>query len=432
MNKRVVVTGIGILSSLGEGTAPFWDSLEKGRSGLGTYEHLALKARPTCWGGEIKGFDPQKYIVVKQKKFLKVMSRDIQLALVACKFAVEDSGFQGQYPGSRVGLSLGTSLINNELDEIGASFKASSQNGRLNASQYGADGMGALTPLWMLKYLPNMPACHISITYDLQGPSNTITTEGASALQAIGEGYNIIRRGSADCMVVGGVDSKINPIGISKYDLLGCFPKEFGATPQEAFQPFSDKVSGFLPGEAAAMLILEERESALKRKAKIYGEILGFGTAPIYDLLPQNSEDIEGRLLSLEKALSHAGTRPEDLDFLIANGSGITESDRCEKEAIRQLLAGKNEKLPVTFLKHLMGYAACASGAVEMIAALLAIEKRRVPAVRGWQGEADGVNFIREDFVPKNGKSLKALINATSCVGQAASLVIGEDKNGRD
>ncbi len=429
MNRRVVVTGVGIISAIGEGAAAFWASLCAGRSGVGTYSGLSLKERPICWGGEVKDFDPLKHIVVKQKKFLKVMSRDIQLALVACRFAVEDSGFPGHIPGARVGISLGTSLINNELDEIGASFEAASENGRLNESRYGADGMGALTPLWMLKYLPNMPACHISITYGLQGPSNTITTEAAAGLQAIGEGFNIIRRGSADCMVVGGVDSKLNAIGLSKYDLLGLFPKEPGNSPEEVFQPFNEKVSGFLPGEAAALLVLEEREGALRRKAPIYGEILGFGTAPLYDFLPKGAEDVEGRRLALEKSLASSGSGAESLDFLVAHGSGINSYDRCEQEALGKLLAKKNEKLPITFMKNLTGYAGCASGAIETIAALLAIKNRQVPPAHGHKGAGNALNFIRDPFIPKKDKQLRALINSESLVGQAASLIVGEHRN---
>jgi 3-oxoacyl-[acyl-carrier-protein] synthase II len=431
MNRRVVITGLGIVSALGEGHDAFWGALREGKSGIATYSNPQVRSKPWCWGGEVKGFDATKHIRPKQKKLTKVMSRDIQLAMVASKFAMEDARLlTDETDRSRIGISLGASLINNDLDELSGSFEASSEGGRLNPSRFGAEGMAALTPLWMLKYLPNMPACHISIGYELQGPSNTLTTEGASGLQAIGEGFHIIRRGSADCMVVGGVDSKINAIGISKYELLDFLPKSpSGDNPEDFFHPFNDSLSGFLPGEASAILILEEREYARRRKATIYGEILGFGTAPLYDYLPQEAKDVEGRLLSMESALRQAALTSEDLDFLVAHGLGIQKADACEREAINRLISKTNPGLPVTFFKHLTGYVASASGAMETIAASLAMKNKWLPPVYRRKGHGGEINFIQEPQVLKSAKPLRALINAASLVGQAASLVIGEDND---
>jgi 3-oxoacyl-[acyl-carrier-protein] synthase II len=425
MSRRVVVTGVGIITALGEGTAPFWEALQAGRSGIAQYASAEIKTKPWCWGGEVQGFDGISCISPKQKKFVKVMSRDIKLSLVACRFAMEDSGLTKEnISGERFGLSLGASLINNDINELAPSFFGASENGKLVEGRYGASGMEALTPLWMLKYLPNMPACHISINYDLQGPSNTITTEATSALQAIGEGFRIIQRGSADCMVVGATDSKVNPMAISRYHLLGLYANGKAEKPEDCFQPFSETVSGFLPGEAAAMLILEERERALARKAKIYGEVLGYGSSPLYEYEPKEAKDAEGRYFSMRNALREAGLSSNDLDFIYAHGCGLSSHDRMEKEAIRKVSG--DTQVPVTFLKTLTGYLAAASGAVEMVAAALAIKNRLVPAIPKPAGKLQGLNFLTQHLSPKKGKKIRGLVHATSLVGSSAALAIGE------
>jgi len=429
-SRRVVVTGIGIVSALGCGREAVWKSFISNQTGI---DRLSIEGLPSpiCWAGEVKNFEARDYIAPKKKKYLKVMSRDIQLAVVASKFAIEESGLnQEGVNRERTGLSIAASLIDNDLDEMGASFKAASENGHLIESRFGSDGRNALTPLWMLKYLPNMPACHISLLYDLQGPSNTITTEGAGGLQAIGEGFRIIERGDADCMVVGGVDSKLNAIGLSKYALLDVFPKAEGETPRELFRPFDDEVSGLLPGEAAAILVIEEREHALKRRAPHYGEILGFGTAPLYDYTPQKAVDTEGRLLSMRKALKDAKIKVEELNLLVANGNGIPAQDNAEARAIQELIQDSNAKLPIAAFKPQTGYTASASGALETVLAVLSLKHGKLGPIYGMNGvKKNDLNFVRQEINWDCSQANRALIHASSLVGQSSSLVIKSGGN---
>jgi len=261
------------------------------------------------------------------------------------------------------------------------------------------------------------------MAYGLQGPSNTITTEAASGIQAIGEGCRIVERGDADFMMVGSVDSKINGIALSKYDLLGLL-----SDPNDKdiakYTPFSGKSDFIVPGEAAAIFVLEEKETAEKRGVKILAEIKGFGTTPITDTKPHAAKDVEGRTLTLKKALVDAGIKNSDLDFVIANGMGVQQEDACELESMKQIL---NKDTPVTAIKPLTGYVGSANGSVEVVAAILAMQNRLVPPIYGYRGGVDGVNLLDRPFDLSSKKSdqpIRCLINASGMVGQAASLVV--------
>ena len=424
MKREIVVTGIGIVCALGKKTEEVWDSLSKGVSGINLLKGLSSNGNPTRLGAEVKDFNAREFFEPRQRKQFKVMSRDVLLSVVAAKFAMESAGLNPEkYDPERFGVSIGSSLINNDLDELGIAFKAASENGRIVENRIGADVSRALFPLWMLKYLPNMPPCHISMAYDLRGPSNTITTEAASGIQAIGEGCRIIERGNADFMMVGSVDSKINGIALSKYDLLGLLsdPKDKDTA---KYVPFSGESDFIIPGEASAILVLEEKETAKKRGAKIFAEIKGFGTTPITDIKSRAAKDVEGRALSLKKALMDAGVKNNDLDFVIANGMGIQQEDACELESMKRIL---HRDTPVTAIKPLTGYLGSGNGSVEVVAAILAMQNRLVPPIYGYQGGVDGVNLLEKPFDLSNKKSdqpIRCLVNSSSIVGQTASLIM--------
>lgn len=425
MTRKVVITGVGLISAIGKNLPDFWASVKTGTSGIGFVEGVRENGKPVRLGGEVKNFEARQYVSPKQKKLSKVMSRDIQLAVVAAKFAMEDAQFSEgsvSFVPERFGISVGSSLINNDLDEFAVAFKAASENGKLVESRVGFDVAQGLTPLWMLKYLPNMPSCHITISYDLRGPSNTITTEGASGLQAIGEAFRIIERGSADLMIAGGVDSKVNGIALSRYDLLGLLPKKSDGKILK-YIPFSSEGDYLIPGEAAAFFILEEKAHAQKRSARIYGEIKGFGSSPIYDYHIRDSKDVDGRFISIKKAMQDAGFTPQDLDFLVANGIGIHAADRCESEAIGRFF-GPTNKIPVTCLKPLTGYVGSANGTLETVMALKAMETKMVPPVAGLSTSNSTLNFLKKELTLKTNSACRSLVNAYGITGEAASLVL--------
>jgi len=296
--RRVVVTGIGLITACGKGWQPYWDAVVHGRSHIRYLSSLALNGFPSRLAGEVVEFDPSEY--VKKRKLLKVMSREIQLAVAASQYAIEDSGLDvSQTDRFRFGVSLGTGIINTDLDEIGVGIRSAlDESGSFQMTKFGQEGIRALFPLWFLKYLPNMPACHISIAQGLQGPNNTITTSAAAATQAVGEGFRVIKRGDADLMLAGGTDSKINAMGISRFHLLGLLSSRNGASPEKIYCPFDSRSDGLLLGEGAGLLMLEERNHALKRGARIYGEIIGYGSASDFNYDPRSSEDFMGKCSS--------------------------------------------------------------------------------------------------------------------------------------
>ncbi|MFO0947544.1 MAG: beta-ketoacyl synthase N-terminal-like domain-containing protein [Planctomycetota bacterium] len=218
--RRIVVTGVGVVTPLGTGNDAFWSSLKSGKSGVMKLQAFATDGNGTHVAGEVRDFDPKNY--VKQRKSLKVMARDIQLAVGAAQIVVEDSGIESaQIDPTRFGVNCGAGLIATDLDELGGPIDHSVNGTRkFDLKKWGSEGMEQLFPLWMLKYLPNMPACHISITYNAQGPNNSITAGDASATLAMGEAYRVIARDSADVFIVGGTDSKIHPLSIVRLAAL--------------------------------------------------------------------------------------------------------------------------------------------------------------------------------------------------------------------
>ncbi len=348
--RRVVITGFGAITPCGIGWEVYWRAVKNGESVLSNTNSLPFRAEGFNRAGILKDFDPKELIA--NKKSIKVMSREIQMAVAAAGLAIKDADILPEnYDAARIGVTFGTGVINNDLDEIGVGFlNGREQNGEFSMKKFGRDGVRSLFPLWLLKYLPNMPASHISVAYKLQGPSNTITTSFAASAQAVGESFRVIERGDADVMLSGGTDSKINPIGISRYKLLGLLADD-------------KNQSGMTVGEGAGVLILEELESAKKRGAKIYAEIVGYGVSA--------NGDFEK---SMSRALEDANVTATDVKQVVANRSGIKEEDEREDAAVRKLfVAGVNRD--EFCVKQIIGHLGYAAGAAESIIAALMVNE---------------------------------------------------------
>jgi len=214
MSRRVVITGIGTLNACGEGQESFWQSAVNSRSGISEIAQDSIGPLPIKNFGSIRNFEPAKY--VSSRKSLKVMCRDIRLAVAASCLAREDAGLANEViDAERTGTCIGAGLFNNDLEELSETFRSSTaDSGDFDTRRFGEEGMSKLFPLWLLKYLPNMPACHISIAHNLQGPSNTITADGSSSAAALEEASHIIERGLADMMFCGAAESRLNPQGL--------------------------------------------------------------------------------------------------------------------------------------------------------------------------------------------------------------------------
>ncbi|RUL88495.1 beta-ketoacyl-[acyl-carrier-protein] synthase family protein [Tautonia sociabilis] len=380
--RRVVITGLGIISPLGIGPEATWSALREGRGGVSRLDAFPIDGLPSDAAGEVKDFSPKALAVDKHRKALqknlKYMARDIQLAVAAAELAVVDGKLlDGQVDPARIGIDLGAGMISSDLDELAPAINLSTrEDGSFDFETYGKAGIPEIEPLWMLKYLPNMLACHISILNDCRGPSNTITQGEAAANAAIGEAFRIIQRGQADVMITGGADSKIHPLSFIRMKLNGVNCRWEGE-PSAACRPFDVRRCGVVPGEGAGILVVEELEHARRRGATIYGELIGFGSAS--DANPRGGLHPEGRgtELAIRAALRDAGLEPSQIGHINAHGWSTVEADLAEARAYTRLFG---PGVPVVGLKGYTANTASGCGAIELIASLLATRHGLLPA----------------------------------------------------
>lgn len=385
--RRVVISGIGLVTPLGVGPDSLWNALAEGRSGVRELTAFPTDGLPSRAAGEIPDFQPKtwpKALAIPHhfttlRKSLKYMARDIQLAVAAAERAFADAGLDrpGVVAPERIGVDLGAGLISTELDELAPALTlAHHADGTFDYRIYGHDGLNAIDPLWLLKYLPNMLACHISILNDCQGPSNSITEADAASNLAISEATRIIARNRADMMVSGGADSKIHPLSLIRMVLLDQMTRHQG-DPAQACRPFDRDRDGWVPGEGAGILILEEREHALARQAKVYGEILGCGSG--CDAVPGGGIDPEGSgtEIAMRAALRDAGLSPADIGHVNAHGSGSPVGDLAEARAIARVFGAGG--VPVTGLKGYFGNLVSGCGAVELLGSLIGVNQGLIP-----------------------------------------------------
>ncbi len=423
MNRRVVITGMGVVSPIGVGIGPFWENLIAGRSGVAPITFFETGAFPVRIAAEVHNYDPKTHI--KQRKSIKVMARDIQLAVACATMAMADAGIEqpGKVDPARIGTSLGAGLIPTDINELGVAIVAS-QDGQqqFDIRKFGKDGLERLFPLWLLKYLPNMLACHVSIMYDLQGPNNTITTACAAGSQAIGEGFLVIRRGDADMMVCGGSDAKINPLSMLRYSLLKLLSAR-NNEPEKASRPFDRDCDGMVVGEGAGIVILEELEHAKKRGAKIYAELAGFGSTCDARTAGATPTSESARDIAMKTAMDDAKVGPAEIDFVCAHAIGVAGNDRLEATAIQRAFGEACAKTAVTSFKSLMGQLGAGGGAVDAVGAVMAVRNDAVPPTLNCDNPNAECVFpiVRE---AQRRPLRNVLCNASSFAGQNASLVI--------
>lgn len=416
--RRVVITGLGAVTAVGDGAEALWQAACQGRSGIAPTDLLG-KA-PEDWrpiAGFCKDFVPEKYVT--QRKALKVMARDIQLAVAGASLAFADSGIDLSLEDrTRCGLIAGSGVLNHELDELAPSvYECMDDKGQPDLKKFGETGIPALFPLWLLKYLPNMPACHISILFDLEGVNNTLTTGASAGLQAVGEAYRILQRGSADLMLAGGAESKVNPMGLSRCALLGYLADLTSKDPQGIYRPFDRSATGLVIGEGAAFLVLEEREHALKRGAKIYAEIAGYGTS---------AED--GRALSMKVALEEARVAPKEISLVQGSGLGLKKEDEKEIDALNEIF--QKEKTTLTSSKPVTGFAGFAAGALDLILAVKAMNTGLVAPLINF---TEPVKPLAAEIVRKTALKKKldcVMVNAFGLGAPATSLIIQTPSHG--
>jgi len=376
MSIEVVLTGVGVLSPIGVDVDSFWTAACEGRSGV-AFLSLDTDDALKPMGSEVPDFRPKDFI--KPRKNIKVMSRDIQLALVAAIHASTDAGLVTEgdarnVPAERLGTVFGSDLIGAEVDMTMDAYRSGIEGGRFEFSKWG-EVMDKIFPLWMLKFLPNMPTCHIAIAHDAHGPSNSPTLCRCSSLASIQEAARVIQRGDADVMIAGGCGNRVSQDFQTRVKSYFLAPR--CDDPTSVPRPFDADRNGGVLGEGAGAMVLERREFAEARRAKIYATVRGFAAANEPTL--HNSRPT-GRAIrsAIRLALKSAGLQPSDVGHVNADGIASEHDDRIEAAAIRAELGD----VPVTTLKGHFGDLGSGTGAVESVAAVLAIRDGLIPPVR--------------------------------------------------
>lgn len=378
MKKEVVLTGLGVLSPIGNDKDTFWNALLNRQSGISFLNIETEDDRLRPMGGEVGDIEAKKY--VQPRKNIKVMSRDIQLAFVSACHACQDAGLETQGDNrsvapDRMGVVFGSDLIGTEVDLLLDTYRKGIKNGQYDFSRWGIDAMSEIGPLWMLKFLPNMPACHISIAHDARGPSNSLTLCRGSSLAAVIEAVGDIARGAADVMIAGGCGNRINQDFLTRKNSYFVAPRQ--DDPTRVPRPFDADRCGSVLSEGSAAFVLESREFAEARGAKIYATIRGYAEANEPHLHASRPQG-EAIRRSIRQTLKRADRKPEDIGFVNADGTGADHDDRIEAEAIHAELGD----VPVSANKGNLGDIGSGAGAVELAASILSLENKLIPPTR--------------------------------------------------
>ncbi|MBI2354827.1 MAG: beta-ketoacyl-ACP synthase II [Deltaproteobacteria bacterium] len=361
--RRVVITGIGVISPLGIGNAANWDALVNGRSGIGLITRFDASDMPVKIAGEVKGFSPEEFI---DKKEIKKMDLFIQYALGAAHYAMEDSGLAiTEANAERVGVLVGAGL--GGLPTIERYHTAFLEG-----------GYKKISPFFIPMLIINLAPGHISIKYGAKGPNISSVSACATATHSIGDAYHIIKRGDADAMIAGGTESTITPLGIGGFSVMKAL-SDRNDSPETASRPFEKNRDGFIMGEGAGIVVLEEYESARKRGARIYAEVAGYGlTGDAYHLTAP-APGGEGAARCMRMALNNAGVNPEQVGYINAHGTSTPMNDLYETMAIKAVLGDHAKKVMVSSTKSMTGHLLGAAGGIEAVYTCLAMDKGIIP-----------------------------------------------------
>ena len=374
---EVVITGTGLVTPIGIGNEPVWESLMQAKSGIAPLSEFPMPDYPVSFGGELKGFEGKKY--VQPRKALKVMCREIQTGFAAAALAMQSAGLKpGSITPERLGVVYGSEMMYSDFEDLRAAYDQCIEEGWYQHDRWGPSAMSETNPLWMLKYLPNMPACHVGIYFDGRGHNNTICLEEASAINAMAEAISHLQRGTMDCMITGACGTRLNlNVLLYRGDSLLSHRND---APERASRPFEKDRDGMVNAEGSAALILEPREKAEARGATILGRVLGTASTfgRVSDQAPVSVSAVER---CIQNTLTEAGVTKDDLACVFAHGSSIVADDALEAEAIQKALPG----VPVTALKSYYGHTGAGCGALDTAIAVLALGHGKVPATLNYE-----------------------------------------------
>jgi 3-oxoacyl-[acyl-carrier-protein] synthase II len=423
--RSVVVTGLGIVSPCGIGKDAFWKSLREGRSGVSIVGLFDCTNVSQGVGGEVKDFNDEtiKKVHLKDlRKSLKVMSRDIQMAMAAASQAIAETNLKtAGIPPERIGVEYGANLIFSPPEDLqDACWACTDEQKQFHFEQWGEKGLAKMEPLWMLKYLPNMPGCHIAIYADARGPSNSLTLDEASSGVVITEALRILRRGAADVMIAGATGTRLHPIRAMHANLWDDVAADC-EHPESSCRPFDARRSGQVIGEGAGCLVLEEEDHARKRGVPILGRLLGGGSSCV--LGRDGQPDVRRAIVNaIEAALRDAGLKPADIGHINAHGSGDPEDDAMEASAIHEAFGPAAASIPVVSIKGYTGNSGGGCGIIEIAASLLSAREGLAPRTLNCDQPDPALKLnVTTDFTPVNNKRFLK-INYTRA-GQATAVI---------
>ncbi|MEG6584081.1 beta-ketoacyl-ACP synthase II [Dendrosporobacter sp. 1207_IL3150] len=412
MKKRVVVTGIGAITPVGSGKDEFWQSLLAGKSGIGPITRFDASDYTTRIAGEVKDFEPAKYI---DKKEAKRMDRCTQFAVAAAKMAFEDSGMDlDKTDRTRVGVVVGTGI--GGIDTLHDQYKTLFDK-----------GPGRVSPFFVPMMIANMAAGQTSITFGLQGPSTCVVTACATGTNSIGDAFKIIQRGDADVMVAGGTEACISPAAVAGFCAMKAMSTR-NDEPQKASRPFEKERDGFVMGEGSGIVILESLEHALARGAHIYAEVAGYGfNADAYHITAPAPEGVQAAKC-MEMAIKDAGIAPSDVSYINAHGTSTPLNDKNESLAIKALFGDHAYKVAVSSIKSMTGHLLGAAGGIEAIASVLAVANDMIPPTINYETPDNDLDL---DYVPNVARKQVvnvAISNSFGFGGHNATILVKKYK----
>jgi 3-oxoacyl-[acyl-carrier-protein] synthase II len=405
--RRVVVTGVGLVSAVGIGTEPTWRALLAGESGLGPITHFDASEFSTRFAAEVKGFDPLRFV---EKKEAKKMDAFIQYAVAASLFAMEDSGLRITLENAeRVGVFISSGI--GGFATIEREHRALLEGGPRRVS-----------PFFIPACIINLAAGHVSIRFGAKGPNSATATACSAGAHAVGDAFKIIQRGDAEAMIAGGSEAAITPMGIGGFAAMKALSTRNDA-PQKASRPFDRDRDGFVIGEGAGVLVLESLESARARNARIQAEIVGYGmTSDAYHITAP-STDGDGAVRVMRAALADAAIRPEEVGYINAHGTSTPYNDRTETVAIRKVFGEHAARLAVSSTKSMTGHLLGGAGGLEGGIAVLALREQILPPTINYENPDPECDL---DYVPNQARRAEvnyALSNSFGFGGTNAALL---------
>ncbi|MHB1405499.1 MAG: beta-ketoacyl-ACP synthase II [Desulfitobacteriaceae bacterium] len=408
MKHRAVITGMGVISPVGNNLEEFWDNLVNGRSGIDFATRFDTSTLPTKVAGEVRNFEPTEWL---DKKESRRMDRFAQFAVAAAKMAVKDAGLNLEQidrdrAGAVIGCGIGGVITFEEQKEVLI-----------------AKGPGRVSPFFVPMLISNMAAGHISIAFGLQGPSLTVTTACASATDAIGRALRLIQSGEVDLVLCGGTEAPLTELAFAGFCSMKAMSTE-KENPAEACRPFDQRRSGFVMGEGAGILVLESLAHAQARGARIYAELAGYGASSDAYHITTPVPGGEGAAKAMRKALADAALNPEDVTYINAHGTGTDANDATETAAIKGVFGPAAAQVAISSTKSMTGHLMGAAGGVEAIISALAIERGVIPPTINY-GEPDPDCDL--DYVPNEARMAEvkaAMSNNLGFGGHNATVIL--------